>query len=98
MAEADQLQLLLNGIAAGQPRRVIFDLAGLELLTSICIGELITFRKAIMSAATEDGRGGARVVIAGAAPGINKSLRFTRLDELFELFTDADAARAALSV
>jgi anti-anti-sigma regulatory factor len=98
MAEADQLQMLLNNIVSGRPRRVIFDFTGLELLTSICIGEMITFRKSLLAeVAAETGEKG-RVVIASAAKGINQSLRFTRLDELFELFPDVGAARAALKV
>ena len=75
---------------------MILDFEGLELLTSICIGELIVFRKNVLSACEADGRGTGRVVIAGSRPFINQSLRFTRLDELFELFADVDTARAAL--
>lgn len=96
MSEAGQLSMLLSSLAAGQPRRVILDFTGLELLTSICIGELITFRKSVMSACEVDGRGQGRIVIAGAQSWINQSLRFTRLDELFELFPDVESARAAL--
>lgn len=96
MAESGQFSMLLNQLASGQPRRVVFDFSGLELLTSICIGEMIAFRKSVMSSLAHDGRGPGRIVIAGAAPGINQSLRFTRLDELFELFQDVDAARATL--
>ncbi|MDP1663195.1 MAG: STAS domain-containing protein [Phycisphaerales bacterium] len=95
MAEADQLEMLLNGIAAGRPRRVVFDFTGLELLTSICIGELITFRKTVRVETEASGAAG-RVVIAGAVKGINQSLRFTRLDELFDLYPDVATARAAL--
>jgi hypothetical protein len=96
MSEAGQLAMLLTAVVAGQPRRVIFDVGGLDMLTSICIGEMITFRKSLMDAAAADTRGPARVVIAAAKPGIGQSLRFTRLNELFELFADVESARAAL--
>lgn len=96
MSEAAQLSMLLTAVLAGQPRRVVFDIGGLDMLTSICIGEMITFRKSLMDAAAHDTRGPARVVIAAAKPGIGQSLRFTRLNELFELFADVESARAAL--
>lgn len=96
MAESGQLSMLLSQVVAGQPRRVIFDFSGLDLLTSICIGEMVGFRKSLMTGLESDGRGPARIVIAGARPGINQSLRFTRLNELFELFADVESARAAM--
>ena len=98
MADLDQFSMLLDSIAAAAPppRRVILDFEGLELLTSICIGKLITFRQSVLSACEADGRGTGRIVIAGAQSWVNQSLRFTRLDALFEMFPDVATARAAL--
>jgi len=96
MTEVGQLTTLLSAVVAGQPRHAVIDMTGLDLLTSICIGEMVAFRRAVIAAGRESGAPSGKVVIAGAREMINKSLRYARLNELFELYPDVAAARTAL--
>ncbi len=100
MSEAgQQLQMRLTFIIAGHPRNVVLDLAGLEAISSLNIGELVSFRKSILAGppGTHQAAPYGRVVIASASPMIEKTLTFTRLHELFPLYPDVQAAVAALT-
>ena len=100
MADAgQQLQMKLTFALAGHPRNVILDMAGLEMISSLNIGELVSFRRGILAGPPGTPAGGApygKVVIAGASPLIEKSLTFTRLDQLFPLYPDMASALAAV--
>lgn len=100
MAESgQQLQMKLTFALAGHPRNVVLDLTGLEMISSLNIGELVSFRRAILAGPpgtdTSDTIPYGQVVIAGASPMIQKTLTFTRLDQLFPLYTDVPTAIAA---
>jgi hypothetical protein len=104
MAEAgQQLQMKLTFALAGHPRNVVLDLTGLEMISSLNIGELVSFRRAILAGPpAEEGAAASGttpyglVVIAGASPMIQKTLTFTRLDQLFPLYPDIPSAIAAV--
>lgn len=95
-----KLQMKLTFAVASHPRNVVLDMSELEILTSLCIGELVSFRKATLAGRPGehdgDGHPPGLVAIAGASELINKSLRFTRLDQLFPLYPDVASALAAI--
>jgi len=93
--ESGRLQELLAPLAEACPRGVVLDFSKLEIITSLCIGVLVAFRKGVIAGPPDEHQPG-RVVIASASAGINRSLKFTRLDDLFELFDDVSSAVAAL--
>ncbi|MBY0307786.1 MAG: STAS domain-containing protein [Phycisphaerales bacterium] len=94
----EQIHRYLAFVNALHPRAVILDLSAMDIIVSRNIGELITFRRAIHAGPpgnTEPPPYG-RVVIAAASPMIQKALVFTRLTELFTLYSDVPAAVEAL--
>lgn len=95
MEAAPQLSMALMRVVAGHPRWVVLDFSDLQLLTSICIGELVAFRNGVLR-----GRGGGEaggvVVVAGATEFVNRSLTFSRLDTVFPLYPSVDAAIASV--
>lgn len=101
MSDAGQmLQMKLTFLMAGHPRNVVLDLSELEMISSLNIGELVTFRKGIMAGppGTQQAAPFGRVVIAGASPLIEKTLTFTRLHELFPLYPTVQDAVAAIAL
>jgi hypothetical protein len=93
-----QLQMRLTFIVTDHPRAVVLDLSELEIISSLNIGELVSFRKAIMAGPPEypPGTPYGQVAIAGASPLIHKTLTFSRLDSLFQIFPDVASAVEAL--
>lgn len=67
----------------------IFDLEGVEFISSACLGVLVGFMQEV-----EHARG--RVVIANCHENVAFLFRVTRLDAVFEIFDDTAAAVAAL--
>lgn len=92
-----QIQMKLTFIVAGHPRAVIVDMSALEMISSLNIGELVSFRKAIL-AGPPGHHGGpyGKVVIAGASPMILKALTFSRLDQIFPIYADIPSAIEAM--
>jgi anti-anti-sigma regulatory factor len=94
-----ELQMKLTFIVAGHPRGVIFDFSALEMISSLNIGELVAFRKAILAGPPGyHGSDYGKAVIAGASPMMLKALTFTRLDQIFPLYPDVASAIEALRV
>lgn len=98
--EAELLQEQLALIADDRPACVVIDMSKLDIITSLCIGVLVSFRKTVLAGRPaaerlEDSEPGL-VVVAGASPFVNKSLAFARLDQVFKLYPDVDSATAAL--
>lgn len=85
----DQLQQALDALAAQKPKAFVLDLSGVDILTSLAIGVLVGFRKSVMDA-------GGTVVLSGVPEPIAKTLRFTRVSELFVRYGTAAEASAAL--
>jgi anti-anti-sigma factor len=81
------LEEVLAKIAKGRPRRVIFDLRGIDILTSLAIGVLVGFRARVMNE-------GGSVVMAGTPEPIARTMRFTRVSELFQRYGTVEEARA----
>jgi anti-anti-sigma factor len=82
----DELKTVLGRVATRQPKRLVFDLTGLETLWSLVLGEMIGCARAVK-------RGGGTVAIAGASGFVRNVLLTCRMEEVFEgLSGDAGAA------
>lgn len=81
------LEEALNKVLEGSPRVVILDLADVDILTSLAIGVLVGFRTRLMA-------GGGRVAVARLPESIAKTMKFTRVSELFPQYPTVDEAVA----
>lgn len=86
----EQLEKTLYAIAAKEPSHVVVDLAGVDILTSLALGALVGFRTRVMAA-------GGRVVLSRVPELIAKTMRFTRVSELFVRYGSVDEAKTAMS-
>ena len=77
-SEADRLQLSLTRLMAVRPPLVVIDMAGLLYVTSLAMGVLVQFRRAIA-------RSGGRIQLAHLQPSVLESFQNARLDSLFEI-------------
>ncbi len=80
-------ELLAAGPSHGW--RIAIDMADVGMLTSVGIGALVTINKKC-----RDGKG--RMVLFGLNDTIMEVLKLTRLDKLFPIKNDRDAALKAL--
>lgn len=86
----EHLDKALAKIAAQEPRFVVVDLAGVDILTSLAIGALVAFRTRVMA-------NGGRVTLARVPELIAKTMRFTRVSELFPRYATVADARAGVA-
>jgi anti-anti-sigma factor len=89
-AAADTLASALESATSGDGARslVIVDLAGANFLDSRSIGTLATYQAQIRGA-------GGRLAIAGTRPEVIRLFRLIGLEQSFEFFPTAEAARTA---
>ncbi len=80
------LEEALARVEVARPRRIVLDLSGLDILTSLAIGVLVGFRARVLQ------RSGT-VVMAAVPEPIVKSMRFTRVSALFQCFRTVEEAR-----
>jgi anti-anti-sigma factor len=89
VAEANFLETSLLPLIATRPARVTFDLTELQLLSSLSMGALVTFRRAVV-------RAGTRVYLApNLHPTVREALERAQLMGLFEAAGDTPAAGPA---
>jgi anti-sigma B factor antagonist len=79
----------LERLRYSNAQNFILDFAGVEFLASACIGALVAFMQDV-----EHVRG--RIVLANCQDNVSFLFKVTRLDHVFEMFEDAEAAAAAL--
>jgi len=84
--DADRLADALAAVAARRPRKVVIDLSGLAFISSLAIGVLVTFKYRLK-------RQGGGMVIVGARPRIEETLRVARV---FDDVMASGAARAGV--
>ena len=65
-------------------RRVILDLSSVEFLDSSGLGAVVSVMKTL-------GRG-RQLDLAGMTPAVDKVFRMTRMDSVFDIYPDRDAA------
>lgn len=75
----------LNRLSAGRPAVVVLDFSQLTIISSLGMGILNTFRRALHS------HGGV-TRIAAAQPNVLQALKLCSLDKLFEMYDTLDAA------
>ena len=79
---------LLNAMADEKPERIVIDLSGATYIDSAGLAALI------LAAQTVEAYGG-RFLLADVDETMRSILETSRLDQIFEIFPDVDAALAA---
>lgn len=74
--EVDELQRELNRVLVVRPTHVVFDLTELETISSLAIGTMVTFRRALS-------RFGGSACLVGATLVVAEALHRTAVDRLF---------------
>lgn len=77
-------------VATSAAEAVVLDLTGLEYLTSAALGMLLNFHAHIQ-------RQGRRFAIAASSPQVCEVLGHTRLEHVFPVAADVDAALAEIT-
>lgn len=85
-SESD-LEREFTKVAGAKPRLVVIDLHGVDILTSLAIGVLVGFRTRVMAE-------GGRVAVARVPETIAKTMKFTRVSELFSSYATVEDAVA----
>jgi len=75
----------LDNVRRNGARRVIVECSGLKYANSSALGHLAAFRRQIYVL-------GGRVVLAGVTGSVEQSLRLLRMDRIFRIYPDLDAA------
>jgi anti-anti-sigma factor len=84
VAEAGVLEKALSRLVTRRPARVIFDLSGLRLLSSLALGVLADYRRAAVRAGVRVGRA------STLQPAVCEALERAELMHLFEVVGDAE--------
>jgi anti-sigma B factor antagonist len=87
-AEVDSLHQMLVDLLSQRADHVVLDLRRLEYIASMALAELIQFRRDMQAY-------GGRLRLAGAQDNIAEVFRQTRLNDIFPMFNDPEAAIAA---
>lgn len=86
-ADVGALEQSLSPALGAAPARVVLDLSGLTGVGSAGVGALVKLQRRVESA-------GGRLVLAAVPPPIQKVFAFSKLDRVFSLASDAEAALA----
>src|SRR5262245_62115606 len=84
MVGTQMLEQKLLALSAIRPARVVFDLAGLESISSIFMGALVRFRNGLVSQ-------GKKVVLARPQPLVLTALKRAQLDRLMTITDSIEA-------
>lgn len=88
-AMAIQFKEEMRSATKGGADRVILDLTGVEFIDSSGLGAIVAAMKQL-----GDHR---RLDLAGLTPAVDKVLRLTRMDTVFDLFGTLDEAKDAIA-
>ena len=79
----------LNAMIKKKPKRIVIDLSGATYIDSACLAALIL--------AMQNVKGfGGRFFLAGLGETMRSIFETSRLDQIFQIFPDVDAALAAI--
>jgi len=78
IAAADVMQRQFLPVTVTKPRRVLIDLSGLDLISSIAMGALVHFHHGVR-------QHGGEVVLCGATGVVLDSLRRAQLDRMIKV-------------
>ncbi len=85
-ATVDAIGAQLKDIAEStEDKKIIFDLLGVESMTSMVLGQFVQFRSAV-------GKRGIAVAFCNVSPEITELLKISRLDALFKIFENREMA------
>lgn len=90
MADAPEARQQLKTIIEGGQGKLILDLAGVSFMDSSGLSVLISAYKAVQAK-------GGDLVLLNLTPMVQSLIELTRLQQVFEIFTDKAAAIARLS-
>lgn len=85
IGEAPALSAALMKLNAARPQRVVFDLAELRFISSLALGMLVEFNRAMA-------RHGCSVRFAAAQPSVHHAFIHARLETVLKLFNTVDEA------
>lgn len=85
--ESQRLDQELMRISTLHPALAVLDLSGLQFISSIGMGSLVSFQRSL-------GRHGGKVRLAACAGMVRDALHRARLDKQFEMYDTVDAATA----
>jgi anti-anti-sigma factor len=88
VAVAEEMEAKLMELTADKPRLVVLDLAQLSFISSLGMGSLVNFHKAIH-------RQGGTVRLAGAQPLVADAFRRSRLHNLLDIRPTVEAAMSS---
>jgi anti-anti-sigma factor len=88
LSGAATLERAIMLLSARRPARVVFDMTRLSILSSLCIGALVSYRRACADWHSE-------VVLAGATGPVEAALLRCRLDQLFTIAPSLESALAS---
>lgn len=87
-ATASQLSDQIAALVKGGVRNIIVDCSNLEIISSVGLGSLLLLHTRSKSA-------GGEVKLCGLKGSIVQIIRMTKLDRVFEIYSDVEEARLA---
>ena len=88
VVELELLVSTLQRVSSAKPPRVVLDLEHLSFISSLAMGVMLAFRRAVQAE-------GGRVRIAAMQRLVLDSFKRARLDKVFEIFETLEGALAA---
>ena len=85
LAGGETLQRSITKLSAQRPPRVVFDLSRLTFIASMCMGSLVSYRRACE-------RWNGTMVLAGTTEPVATALSRARLDQIFTMVPSVEAA------
>jgi anti-sigma B factor antagonist len=90
MADAPSLRAFIRDLVAEGRDRLVLDLGGVDFMDSSGLSVLISALKAVQAH-------GGRLLLLNPQPRVRALIELTRLQSVFEIYLDRDAAVASLS-
>jgi anti-sigma B factor antagonist len=85
ITEVDRLRAYLLGFSAKHPALTVFDLSGLDFITSLAMGALAEYRRGVL-------RHAGQIRLAGLNPNIKEAFVRSGLDDLMPIHETVDQA------
>jgi anti-sigma B factor antagonist/stage II sporulation protein AA (anti-sigma F factor antagonist) len=86
----NELKPLLDDCAAGQERRILLDMSGVDFMTSAGL-------RVLMIAAKTCGKNKGEIVVAALQPTVEEIFKISRFDLVLKIFPTVEAALDKLS-
>ena len=86
--DAANTKLLVEAVTTSKATKVVLDMKGTDIVDSTALGAIVKVHTSL------EGAGG-KLVLCGVGDGIRRVLTMTRLDRVFTITADVDAAVAS---